>query len=113
MDFSMALHELRKGARLTNTEWSNPNQYIVMMGGYPEGVPANKQTQEAHHLPDEAIVKISPYIVMCRKGIIFPWTPSQADLFSYGWEQYYSAKEIKTFRNEGTISSSVSDWPHP
>jgi hypothetical protein len=127
MDFSTALHELNKGNRLTNTEWSLKEQYIVKMPGYPEGVPANRQTQEAHHLPDDSEVVVSPYIVMMRKGVVFPWTPSNADLFSLGWEHYYSPEEVENFRNSGALEyskleycanyhnkpRSVSDWPHP
>ncbi len=120
MDFSMALHELKRGHRLTNVEWSCKDQYVVKMPGYPDGVPANRQTQEAHHLKDDSEVVISPYIVMMRKGKIFPWTPSNADLFSLGWEQYYSPEEIEHYKQQGVLeqkelpkSSHVSEWPHP
>lgn len=87
MDFSDALKALKEGKRVTNTGWNGPEQFIFMQKGYPEGVPANKNTAEAARIKEGEEIKVIPYIMMRdAKGNYGPWLASQWDLFSEAWE---------------------------
>jgi len=86
MEFEDALKALKDGMIVTNENWNGKDQYIFMQRGYPEGVPANKNTAEALHIPEGEVVKVSPYIMMKNAaGALVPWVPSSGDLFSDGW----------------------------
>lgn len=75
MKFSDALIALEKGDRVTNCFWNGQKMYLAMQN--PDGRSANNQPYV--------------YIQMSKDhplypGARVPWTPSQLDLFSSGWQ---------------------------
>lgn len=87
MDFETALMFVKRGERITNENWNGRDMHIVRMRGFPDGVEANDETCDMHQLPAGSVVRVRPYIAMMdAQGMISPWTPSQQDLFSTGWQ---------------------------
>jgi hypothetical protein len=75
MDFADALKALKEGYRVTNCFWNGKEMYL------------------AAQMPDEHSANTQPYIYiqMPKDHPIYPggrtpWTPSQLDLFSSGWQ---------------------------
>jgi hypothetical protein len=88
LGFEGALGYLRQGKRARRAGWNGKGMYIVMMAGYPEGIPANQATAEAHGIEPGTLVKVRPYLVMKdAQGYLVPgWLASQTDLLSDDWE---------------------------
>lgn len=88
LSFSRALELLKEGSRLRRAGWNGKGMYIVMMHGYPYGIPANPSTAAAHGLSEGDEVKVRPYIVMKdAQGMLVPgWLASQTDLLADDWE---------------------------
>ncbi|MDD3052686.1 MAG: DUF2829 domain-containing protein [Candidatus Cloacimonetes bacterium] len=42
LPFERALELIKEGFRLSRKGWNGSNQYVFLMDGYPEGVPANQ-----------------------------------------------------------------------
>lgn len=94
MLFEFALHAIRSGRRVTNTEWNGKGMFLFMMEGYPDGVPANANLSKASGIPEGETVIIPPYIAMKNaRGEIVNWLPSADDLNSDEWKFYYDSKE--------------------
>ena len=73
MDFADALKILHKGDPVKNVNWNGKGMYLVLMKpGSDEGVPVIYlcMPDDHPHYPHKVI----------------PWTPSQLDLMSDGWE---------------------------
>lgn len=85
-DFGQALTELRAGRRVTRQAWNGKGQYVALMPGYPDGVPANDATAKVHGLAPGAKVVIRPYLVIKPvDGSLVPWVASQTDLLTDDW----------------------------
>ena len=70
MNFSEALHEIKRGNLLRRTGWNNPNQYICLQ------------------VPDNNSFMTLPYIfIRTVQGERVPWLASQTDLLSNDWEE--------------------------
>lgn len=75
MDFSYALRSLRDGYRVQNVFWNGKGMYLAL------------QTPDAHSKMGEPYI----YIHMPKEHPLYPdkmvpWTPSQLDLMSSGWQ---------------------------
>jgi hypothetical protein len=75
MDFSDALRKLKSGACIKNMNWNGPGMYLALQ------------------VPDQFSKMGTPYIYLCMPDshpnyphVMVPWTPSQLDLMSDGWE---------------------------
>jgi len=69
MKFEEALKELKAGKKVQNTNWNGKGMYLEVQS------------------PDAESKMRRPYIyINPGKGWEVPWTPSQMDLFSDGWE---------------------------
>lgn len=86
--FGVALSYLWQGKRVRRAGWNGKGMYIVLMPGYPGGIPANAPTAEAHSIPVGTVVKVRPYILMKdAQGMLVPgWLASQTDLLAEDWE---------------------------
>lgn len=86
LTFSEALEMLKEGFRMTRKGWNGKGMYVVMQRGYPEGIIANENTRNALHLPEGAIVKVRPYLMMVdAQGMLVPWVASQTDILAEDW----------------------------
>lgn len=87
MSFSLALEFLKKGYKMLRAGWNGKRMYIVLQAGYPEGIVANKNTQEVLGVPEGTVVKVRPYLMMVdAQGMLVPWLASQTDLLTDDWE---------------------------
>lgn len=86
MKFGEALQLAKDGNKISRVGWNGSGMYAVLMEGYPEGVPANKQTAELHNIPVGTLVKIRPYWALkTAQGDIATWTPSGSDTLAEDW----------------------------
>ena len=86
--FGDALSYLWQGKRVRRVGWNGNGMYIVLMPGYPGGIPANEPTAEAHGIPVGSMVHVRPYLLMKdAQGMLVPgWLASQTDLLAEDWE---------------------------
>lgn len=77
MDFSDALRALKTGACIKNERWNGQGMYLALQ------------------VPDQFSKMGTPYIYLCMPDshpnyphVMVPWTPSQLDLMSDGWNIY-------------------------
>lgn len=60
--------------------------WVVLQKGYPEGVKANKNSQDAYGVPEGTVIKILPYLAMKTVDDAFvPWLASQTDILAEDW----------------------------
>ncbi len=85
-DFSIALSRLKKNIRVTRAGWNGNGMWVTLQKGYPEGVPANKQTALAIGVAEDTLIKFRPYLLMKTvDGSFVPWLASQSDLLADDW----------------------------
>ena len=97
MDFSDALREIRSGKKVFRYGWNGKGLFIFFQKGYPDGIIANANTQEALGLMEGAIVKVPPYLMIrdIKNGSIISWVPSQSDLMADDWFLFSETVEPK------------------
>jgi len=84
--FSFALERLRDGKKVARKGWNGKGMWIALQKGYPEGVKANKNSQEAYGVEEGTIIKVLPYIAMKTADNAFvPWLASQTDILAEDW----------------------------
>ena len=93
MDFSNALVLLKSGKKLTRRGWNGKNLFVVMQKGYPDGIPANKQTSEVWGIPEGSLFKCEPYFqINTVRGSHAMWVPSVTDLLADDWSLVENVK---------------------
>lgn len=86
-DFGYALRFLKKGKKLARTEWNGKGMFVVYQKGYPEGIPANKNTSEAFGIPEGELFKCEPYLqIRIINGSHSMWVPSINDVLAEDWK---------------------------
>ncbi|AID17347.1 DUF2829 domain containing protein [Listeria phage LMTA-148] len=50
MTFEEILPLIKKGKKASRAGWNGKDMFVVAQKGYPEGIPANKQTADAYEL---------------------------------------------------------------
>jgi hypothetical protein len=86
-DFGHAVLAMKLGKKVRRAGWNGPNQYAVLMPGYPEGVPANAVTARAHGIPEGTLINVRPYMVLhTAQGDLAMWAPSGSDALAEDWE---------------------------
>jgi hypothetical protein len=86
MPFGLAVEAMKKGHRIARTGWNGKNMYVLLMDGYPLGVPANAETAVKHRVPPETLIKIAPYmVIMTAQGTVSTWAPSGNDTLADDW----------------------------
>lgn len=93
MDFSTALHLLKKGNKLQRKGWNGKDQFVVMMpalylppyNSQEPGAKVNDRT--AKHIGVDVPLDSQPYLALKNaQGKWQPgWLPSQGDLFAEDW----------------------------
>ena len=86
MTFGMAVEALKLGYKVARKGWNGKGMYVLLMDGYPLGVPANAETAVKHRLAVGGIVKIAPYLtIMTAQGTVSTWAPSVNDALADDW----------------------------
>jgi hypothetical protein len=84
LDFSLALNRMRRGFRVTRRPGSGT--WIGIQPGYPDGVPANRNTANLLQVPEGTPVTVEPYLVLrTAEGGLVPWTASSSDILADDW----------------------------
>lgn len=85
-DFSWALQQLKEGRKMYRNGWNSTNQFIFLMPGYPDGVPANGPTSAALNIEQGETIYVRPYIMMCTvSDELVPWIATQSDVLADDW----------------------------
>ena len=101
LDFGSAWNKLISGDAtkhkyvLSRTGWNGANQYVRVIfpqaphpSDAPDAVPQNPYFRMADNNAD-ADGTLSPFAVLkTTQNKVFPWTPSQGDLFAFDFEIY-------------------------
>jgi hypothetical protein len=60
--------------------------YVVYKPGYPDGIPCNEATAQAHGITEGEKIYYRPYFEMkAVDGRFVPWVPSISDLLADDW----------------------------
>ena len=87
MDFGKAIVSLKEGKRVCRSGWNGKGMFLAYQKGYPEGVKANKNSQEAYGVNEGDVIRVLPYIAMKTVDNCFvPWLASQTDMLAEDWE---------------------------
>lgn len=92
MDFSEALAALKAGERITRPVW-NPDVFITLMPGYPDGIAINAATAKATRLPLGTMVRFHPYILLVEPEGCAQWVHDDDDLLTDDWMIYETSEE--------------------
>lgn len=86
MDFGQALAAAKDGKKITRTGWNSTGMYVVHQPGYPDGIGINATTAKATGLPEGAICRFRPYLMMkTAQDDFVPWVISQTDALAEDW----------------------------
>lgn len=85
-NFGTALSMLRAGARVTRQGWNARGQCVMLMPGYPDGIPANAAMAKAAGIEQGGKVVIRPYFMLkTADGSYVSWAPSGSDALAEDW----------------------------
>lgn len=86
MTFGLAIEAMKQGKKVARAGWNGKGMYVVYRTGYPEGIPANKNTADAIGIPEGTLFKVRPYLQMkCVDGSFQMWLASQSDMLAEDW----------------------------
>jgi len=86
MTFGLAIEAMKHGKKVARAGWNGKGMYVVYRTGYPEGIPANKNTADAIGIPEGTLFKVQPYLQMkCVDGSFQMWLASQSDILAEDW----------------------------
>lgn len=87
MTFDGVLPLIKEGKKAFRLGWNGKGMFVVFQKGYPEGIPANKQTAEAWGLNEGDLFKCEPYLqIKTATGSHAMWVPSIGDILADDWE---------------------------
>lgn len=87
MNFGQALEHLKAGRKMARKGWNGKGMFAVYQKGYPEGIPANKQTAEAWGINEGDLFKVRPYLQLkTAQGDHAMWVPNVSDILAEDWE---------------------------
>lgn len=86
LDFSDALRQVKAGKKIARVGWNGKGMFVVYQKGYPEGIPANKNTAEAWGIKEGDLFKCEPYLqIRMVNGSHSMWIPSINDVLANDW----------------------------
>ena len=89
MNFGEALRKMKQGFKLQRKGWNGKGMFVVYQKGYPEGIPANKNTAEAWGINQGDLFKVEPYLqIKMANGSHAMWVPSINDILAEDWRLY-------------------------
>lgn len=86
MSFGHAIEMAKQGCKVARAGWNGSGMYAALMPGFPDGVPANKQTALVHGVEEGSLIKVRPYwVLMTAQGDLAMWAPSGSDSLANDW----------------------------
>lgn len=87
LSFGDAVVYLKQGFKVSRKGWNGKNMYVILMNGYPEGIPANKETAIKHDIEEGSLIKVRPHFALwTAQQDLAGWTPSGSDCLANDWE---------------------------
>lgn len=87
MTFGLAIEAMKKGFKVARKGWNGKGMFVVYQKGYPNGIPANKQTADAFGIKEGKLFFVQPYMQMKTvDGSCQMWTVSQSDALADDWQ---------------------------
>jgi len=84
--FGDAVFLAEQGKKVARIGWNGANMYFVIMPGFPNGVPANKDTAKAHGVKEGDSIVVRPYFALwTAQGDLAMWAPSGSDALAKDW----------------------------
>jgi len=87
MDFSDILHLLKSGeaGKVARSCWGG-GEFVVLQRGYPDGIPANKNTANAFAMKEGDLFVCNPYFQKRNAdGSHSMWSPLSDDCLAFDW----------------------------
>ena len=86
MNFGLAVEAAKMGKKISRAGWNGKGMWVVYRTGYPDGIPANKNTADAVGIQEGELFKVRPYLQMkCVDGSFQMWLASQSDILADDW----------------------------
>lgn len=86
MNFGQALEAVKAGNLIARKGWNGKGMAVAYQPGYPNGIPANKNTANTWHIPEGSLFVCRPYLQMrCADGTYQMWLASQTDILAEDW----------------------------
>lgn len=86
MSFGLAIEAAKMGRKIARSGWNGKGMWVVYRTGYPDGIPANKNTADAVGIKEGELFKVRPYLQMkCADGSFQMWLASQSDILEDDW----------------------------
>lgn len=86
MNFGLAIEAAKMGRKIARSGWNGKGMWVVYRTGYPDGIPANKNTADAVGIKEGELFKVRPYLQMkCADGSFQMWLASQDDILEDDW----------------------------
>jgi len=86
LTFGGALEKAKAGGHIARAGWNGKNMFVFYQKGYPQGIPANKNTAEALGVEEGYMVHVLPYLQMrTATGEYQMWLASQSDILAEDW----------------------------
>ena len=90
ISFGRAIEEAKNGEKITRKGWNGKGMFVFYQKGYPDGIPANKQTADALGIKEGSLFKCQPYLQMKTvDGSFQMWVASQSDILANDWHIFY------------------------
>ena len=87
MNFGEAIAAMKAGKKLARRGWNGKGMFVVYQKGYPQGIPANKNTAEAWGIKEGELFVCEPYLQMKNvHGHAVMWTAKNSDILAEDWE---------------------------
>lgn len=86
LNFGLAIEAAKMGHKIARRGWNGKGMWVVYRTGYPDGIPANKNTADAVGIKEGELFKVRPYLQMkCADGSFQMWLASQSDILEDDW----------------------------
>ena len=87
LNFGMAIEAAKLGHKIARAGWNGKDMFVVYQKGYPDGIPANKNTSEAFSMREGSPFYCGPYFAMkpANGPIVVGWLASQTDMLADDW----------------------------
>ena len=86
VDFGGAIKALKAGKKVSRLGWNGAGMYLIVMPGYPDGIPCNENTAKAHNIEIGTKLFFRPYFQLkTAQNDIAMWSPSGSDALAEDW----------------------------
>ena len=86
LTFGLAIEAAKMGKKIFRSGWNGLGMFVVYQKGYPQGIPANKQTAEAWNMNEGDSFICNPYLqIKCANRSHSMWVPSINDVLAEDW----------------------------